>query len=222
MMEKLDFHVDLMRAILWQYEGAPRIKALVTGEQEWINEAHSDFWNNWVRDVFSLKTANELGLNVWARILDVPLMITRVKRVASVFGFGDEATTGNVNFGRAGFGRGQTGDYQVTTEQARKILLLRWFQLTSRPTIGNINKAIAVVFGEGAAFVQDHLNMSNTLFMFTSMPDYQTIDLLKNTDLLPRPATVGATFSVMPRDGFGFGVHHLNFSNGNFSEVIII
>ena len=221
-MEKLDFHVDLMRAILWQYEGAPKLKALATGEQEWINEAQSEFWSDWIRDVFNLRTANDLGLNVWARILDVPLTISRARNVVGVFGFGDEATTGNLNFGRAGFGRGQSGDYLVTTEQARKILLLRWFQLTSRPTVANINKALAVVFGEGAAFVQDNLDMSNTLFMFTSMPDFATIDLLKNTDILPRPSTVGAVFSVMPREGFGFGVHHLNFSNGNFSEAIVI
>ena len=218
-MSGLDFHVDLMRAVLWQYEGAPRIKALAQSEQDWVNDNYRDFWNGWIRDVFNLKTANELGLNVWARILDVPLTINRPQRKSgAIFGFGPN----HKNFGRGNFGRAQSNDLQVSTEQARKILLLRWQQLTSRPTIGNINKALAVVFGEGAAYVQDNLDMSNTLFMFTSRPDYATIDLLKNTDLLPRPSTVGAEFAVQPRKGFGFGRHHLNFGNGNFSRREII
>ena len=217
-MERLDFHVNLMRAVLWQYEGAPRFKALIQGEQDWINQAHEHFWSTWVRDVFNLKTANDFGLNVWARLLDVPLTIYRERQVQDVFGFGSN----HQNFGHGGFGRARGRELEVTVEQARKILLLRWFQLTSRPTIGNINQALAVVFGDDVAYIQDNLDMSHTFFMFTQRPDYQTIDLLKHTDLLPRPAGVGSAFAVMPRAGFGFGVNHLNFGNGNFSRQEII
>ena len=215
---RLEFHVNLMRTILWQYENAPKLKALVQSEQDWTNKNVTDFWKNWFRDVFNLKTANEFGLNVWSRILNVPLTINRPKRIDGVFGFG----TNHKNFGRGNFGRGKTQDISVTTEQARKILLLRWFQLTSKPTVGNINKALEIVFGAGVAYVQDNLDMSNQLFMFTKKPDYQTIDMLKNTDLLPRPSTVGSTYAVQPRKGFGFGIHHFNFKNGNFSHKEII
>ena len=215
---KLEFNVNLMRTILWQYENAPKLKALVQSEQDWTNKNVTEFWKNWFRDVFNLKTANEFGLNVWSRILNIPLTINRPKRIDGVFGFG----TNHKNFGRGNFGRGKTQDISVTTEQARKILLLRWFQLTSKPTVGNINKALEIVFGAGVAYVQDNLDMSNQLFMFTKKPDYQTIDMLKNTDLLPRPSTVGSTYAVQPRKGFGFGIHHFNFKNGNFSHKEII
>mgnify|MGYP000998793576 CR=1 FL=1 len=215
---RLEFHVNLMRTILWQYENAPKLKALVQSEQDWTNKNVTEFWKNWFRDVFNLKTANEFGLNVWSRILNIPLTINRPKRIDGVFGFG----TNHKNFGRGNFGRGKTQDISVTTEQARKILLLRWFQLTSKPTVGNINKALEIVFGAGVAYVQDNLDMSNQLFMFTKKPDYQTIDMLKNTDLLPRPSTVGSTYAVQPRKGFGFGIHHFNFKNGNFSHKEII
>jgi hypothetical protein len=215
---RLEFHVNLMRTVLWQYENAPKLKALVQSEQDWANKNVTEFWKNWFRDVFNLKTANDFGLNVWSRILNVPLTINRPKRVSGVFGF----STNHKNFGNGNFGRARSQDISVTTEQARKILLLRWFQLTSRPTIANINEALEIVFGTGIAYVQDNLNMSNQLFMFTERPDYQTIDMLKNTDLLPRPSTVGSTYAVQPRKGFGFGIHHFNFKNGNFSRREII
>lgn len=216
---KLEFNVNLMRTVLWQYENAPKLKSLVQSEQDWADENVTEFWKNWFRDVFNLKTANDFGLSVWSRILDVPLTINRPKRVGgSVFGFGSN----HKNFGNGNFGRARSQDIEVTTEQARKILLLRWFQLTSRPTVANINEALEIVFGAGIAYVQDNLDMSNQLFMFTERPDYQTIDMLKNTDLLPRPSAVGSTFAVQPRAGFGFGRNHLNFGNGNFSRREII
>lgn len=216
---KLEFNVNLMRTVLWQYENAPKLKSLVQSEQDWANENVTEFWRNWFRDVFNLKTANDFGLNVWSRILDVPLTINRPERKSgSVFGFGSN----HKNFGNGNFGRARSQDIEVTTEQARKILLLRWFQLTSRPTVANINEALEIVFGEGIAYVQDNLDMSYQLFMFTERPDYQTIDMLKNTDLLPRPSAVGSAYSVQPRAGFGFGRNHLNFGNGNFSRREII
>lgn len=216
---KLEFNVNLMRTVLWQYENAPKFKSLIQSEQDWANENVTEFWKNWFRDVFNLKTANDFGLSVWSIILDIPLIINRPRRVdGSVFGFGSN----HKNFGNGNFGRGRTKDLAVTTEQARKILLLRWFQLTSRPTIPNINEALEIVFGAGIAYVQDNLDMSNQFFMFTERPDYQTIDLLKNRDLLPRSSTVGSAFGVQPRAGFGFGRNHLNFGNGNFSRREII
>lgn len=216
---KLEFNVNLMRTVLWQYENAPKLKSLIQSEQDWANENVTEFWENWFRDVFNLKTANDFGLIVWSRILDVPLIINRPRRTGgSVFGFGRN----HKNFSNGNFGRGRTRDIEVTTEQARKILLLRWFQLTSRPTISNTNEALEIVFGAGAAYAQDSLDMSNQFFMFTEKPDYQTIDMLKNTDLLPRPATIGSTVIIKPRAGFGFGRNHLNFGNGNFSRKEII
>ena len=65
---KLEFNVNLMRTVLWQYENAPRFKSLVQSEQDWANENVAEFWNNWFRDVFNLKPANEFGLSVWSRI----------------------------------------------------------------------------------------------------------------------------------------------------------
>lgn len=210
--QEFDFSVDLMRSILWQYEQAPRAVALARADQAWIDAHQSEFWQAWHRDVFDLDSANEFGLSVWARILGVSLEIGEQRRVEEVFGFG----VNNRNFGRGNFGRAQDGTAQLDAESARKLLKLRWFQLTMRPTVPNINQALAMVFGQGAAFVADPYDMTWVTFFFTAAPDYRLRRLLENTDILPRPSTVGARWVTQVRPSWGFGPNHLNFENGNF------
>ncbi|EFF76110.1 DUF2612 domain-containing protein [Achromobacter piechaudii] len=209
--QQFDFSVDLMRSILWQYEGAQQPVGLALNDQAWIDSHQDQFWRNWHRDVFDLDTANEFGLAVWARILGVSLEIGEARRVEGVFGFGTE----NKNFGNGNFGRASDGQVSLDIESARKLLKLRWFQLTMRPTAPNINLALDSVFGPGSASVFDHYDM-NITFMFTSTPDYRLRRLLERTDILPRPSTVGVQWAVQVRPSWGFGPNHLNFENGNF------
>lgn len=213
MSRELDLNVNLLRSILWQYEKAEGLKSLVLGQQEWINENHTKFWKNWIRDVFSLKTANAFGLAVWARILNVPLTIEREKNLDDVFGFGTE----HENFNNGGFGVAAGAVDNVSVEQARKMLLARYFTLIYAPTVPNINMILEVLFGEGAVYVVDSLDMRST-YTFDGAPDYRTCDLLKNVDFLPRPSAVGVEFTILPDDAFGFGSEHLNFENGGFTE----
>lgn len=210
--QQFDFSVDLMRSILWQYEGAPRAVALARNDQAWMDGHQSEFWRNWVRDVFDLDTANEFGLAVWARILGVSLSIGEARRVEGVFGFGSH----NKNFGNGNFGRGSDSQVSLDTESARKLLKLRWYQLTMRPTTPNINQALAAVFGEGAAYVAERYDMSLITFFFAHAPDYRLRRLLERTDILPRPSTVGVQWRVQPKPSWGFGPNHFNFENGNF------
>lgn len=210
--QQFDFSVDLMRSILWQYEGAPRAVALARNDQAWIDSHQSEFWRAWHRNVFDLDTANEFGLSVWARILGVSLEIGEPRRVEGVFGFGAE----NKNFGNGNFGRGADGQVSLDIESTRKLLKLRWFQLTMRPTAPNINQALASVFGDGIAYVADSYDMNLVTFFFTQAPDYRLRRLLERTDILPRPSTVGVGWKVQVKPSWGFGPEHLNFENGNF------
>ena len=214
MSQDLDLNVNLLRSILWQYENADKLKALVLGQQEWINENHTKFWNDWIRDVFNLKTANAFGLAVWARILNVSLTIEREQNIDDVFGFGEH----HENFENGGFGVAAGAIDNVSVEQARKMLLARYFTLTYAPTVPNINMILEVLFGEGAVYVVDSLDMKYSTYTFNGEPDYRTRELLKNVDFLPRPAAVGVDFTILPDDAFGFGEHHLNFENGGFTE----
>src|SRR5690606_31982476 len=130
--------INLMRSILWQYEGAPKAIAMARADQAYIDSHNGKFWTDWIRDVFDLTTANDFGLAVWARILDYPITLKSQKRVSgAVFGFG----ASHRNFERGNFGIGQDEETLLGTEEARKLLRLRWFKLTMRPTIPNINAA---------------------------------------------------------------------------------
>lgn len=192
MSESLDLNVNLLRSILWQYENTDKLKALVIGQQEWINENHTAFWNDWIRDVFNLKTANAFGLAVWSRILNVPLTIEREQNIDDVFGFGAE----HENFNNGGFGTAAGAIDNVGVEQARKMLLSRYFTLTYAPTAPNINMILEAMFGEGAVYVVDSLDM-RYMYTFDGEPDYRTRELIKNVDFLPRPAGVGVEFEIL-------------------------
>lgn len=193
MSRELDLNVNLLRSILWQYENAEGLKALVIGQQEWINENHTDFWNDWIRDVFNLKTANEFGLAVWSRILNVPLTIEREENLDDVFGFGAE----HENFNNGGFGTAAGAIDNVSVDQARKMLLSRYLTLTCAPTAPNINMILEVLFGEGAAYVVDSLDMRYT-YTFNGELDYRARELIKNVDFLPKPSAVGVDFTIIP------------------------
>lgn len=213
MSESLYLNVNLLRSILWQYENADKLKALVIGQQEWINENHTKFWNDWIRDVFNLRTANAFGLTVWARILNVSLTIEREENLSDVFGFGTE----HENFNNGNFGVAAGAIDNVSVEQARKILLSRYFTLTYAPTVSNINMILEVIFGKRAAYVADALNMGTT-YILTNEPDYRSRELLKTHSFISVPAAVSASYTTIPVTGFGFGENNLNFENGGFIE----
>lgn len=203
--------INLRQAVLWQYESATKIKELTELRQAWIDKHHADFWSAWYRDVFNIATANDFGLAVWGRILDVPLGVTNDAQVGKIpFGFGPF----NKNFNNGNFAQKAGSTQNLTTEQNRLVIRLRYFQLTSRCTVPEINEFLALAFGEGNAYVLDPQDMSYAVYVFGFEPDSSLRFILEKYDLLPRPSTVGARWVVASRPVFGFGPYNLNFNNG--------
>lgn len=93
-IQDFNFSVDLLRAVLWQYDTAPNLQSLLTAKQRWYLERHTTFWSDWVRDVFDLRTANDFGLSVWAVILGIPLEVNvgGPNPNKPTFGFGGNKT----------------------------------------------------------------------------------------------------------------------------------
>lgn len=215
-IQQFDYSVDLLRAILWQYNDAERLQTLLQGKQDWYNTNQRDFWNNWYRDVFDLRTANDFGLAVWAIILGVPLVVASQGDLPGkpIWGFGQYRK----NFNNGNFA--SISASQLTTEQKRLVLQLRYFQLYTRATVPEINEFLAKLFAPyGTAYVVDHLDMSATYVFTTPLPSSLGV-ILSEFDLLPRPAGVKInTVVIGVEDGWGFGVHHENFTNGNFHYV---
>ncbi len=206
-----DNSVDLLQALLWQYNNATNLQGILNFKQDWYNSENRDFWDDWYTDVFNLNTLNDFGCSVWAIILGINF-ITQIEPDLSRggWGFGPYGK----NFFDGNFGASSTQVIELTTAQKRLVLKLRYFQLISRGTVPETNKFLADLFGKGNAWVEDNLDMTITVFI--KKPDTETLFILNNYDLLPRPAGVGLTISIFVRNGWGFGPYALNFYNGNF------
>ena len=209
-VQDFDFSVDLLRALLWQYEDATGLQSIISAKSDWHSINQTQFWRDWRRDVFDLTTANDFGLAVWAIILDVPLNYELPGTGArGVFGFG----AFNLNFERGNFGRDASGTQALTTAQKRLVLRLRYFQLISDGTIPHTNFVLQTVFGQGYAL--DRLDMTLT-YVFPSGLASEVRAVLQEFDLLPRPSAVRVNIEINPAGAFGFAPHYQNFENGSF------
>lgn len=227
-----DFSVNVLASLLWQHNNAPMLTSLARAKHDWVDQANTQFWNDWFRDVFDLRTANEFGCRVWAAILGSQLFmnIGPGDRLSPTFGFGSENPdgsvgfdNGNVNYDRGNFTNLESSIIGLTVQQQRILLRLRYFQLIGRCTVPEINRILADVFAdEGSAYVLDSNDMQFMVYMFLFNPSSQLAFLLENFDLLPRPATVGVRYNVVNRPVWGYGPEgldvntNLNYDRGNY------
>lgn len=211
-IQEFDFSVDLLQNILWQYNEATALQSIISQKEAWYIENHTQFWTNWMVDVFDLNTANDFGLAVWAIILNIPLVVATNPQPGKVaFGFGPN----RANFGHGNFAPSVQG-FSLTTAEKRLVLKLRYFQLVTRGAAPEINAFLAYVFGPGAVYVADGLEMK-IRYIFSSPVPAQLQLVFNAFDILPRPAGVGSGIAqIDPLASFGFGPYRNNFNNGNF------
>ncbi len=212
-IQAFDFSVDVMRALLWQYNEAARLEELVRQKQTWYDLNQTEFWDDWLVDVFDLRTANDFGLTVWAIILNFPLVIASN-------GDDDDKPIWGFDQYRENFNNGNFASIassSLTTEQKRLILRLRYFQLVTTGAVPEINAFLAYLFEPyGPAYVNDGYAM-NARYVFDFPMDSAIQAVLSEFDLLPRPAAVRVDYVIIgDADGWGFGAYHENFTNGNF------
>lgn len=191
-IQNTDYSINLKSSVLWQYENAEVLKALTEARQAWIDENHGHFFEDWYRDVFNVDTINDFGVAIWGRILNIPVgrfNSTTTAPVVTPFGFGEF----NGNFGGFNFfnGSGETSR-DLPIEIKRIIIKMRYFALTTRFTIPELNKFLRDNFSVyGPAYVRGTYDMSEIFYIF----DFEVNDDLKfvfdDLDMLPRPSTLG-------------------------------
>lgn len=238
-IQEFDYSVNLLQAILWQYNDATNLQSLINQKQAWYTENQTQFWTDWYNNVFNLMTANTFGLAIWSIILDVPLYLINEPEDPNkpIFGFNaynpSYPTLENTytNFGSGNFS--SFGEVITLTDDEQRFLLrLKYFKLTSRGAIPEINTFLNYLFatsgGEftGTAWALDGLDMSMT-YVFTQPLPAVINQLLVDLDLLPRPTGVMIKAYIVVTDTiFGFNAYdpsypvleniNQNFSNGNF------
>ncbi len=214
-IQSFDYSVDLLQAILWQYNDAAKIQSLLTQKQDWYNANQTDFWSQWYTNVFNLQTANDFGLSVWSQILNLPLFINNNPDPPGkpIWGFGSY----NKNFTRGNFSNANQ-NISLTTAEKRIVLRLRYFQLITRGAAPEVNAFLAIVFAPlGQVYMLDGLNMTIT-YIFSFTPSENLLTVLKDYDILPQPAGVGIRYIDATRITFGFDAYNENFDNGTLLD----
>lgn len=211
-IQLLDFSVDLLRALLWEYNEAITLQELLQKKQGWYDLNQRDFWQSWYDNVFNLLTANEFGLAVWSIILGLPLFIaTPPDPEKPTFGF-DLPQYGN--FDNSNFTDSDGNIFNLPLEIKRIALRLRYYQLVSSGTVPETNRMLADVFKDyGKVYLLDYHNMTQAyIFLFELSADLQY--LFNHVDILPRPAAVASTYVDATKSYFGFGPYGLVFDEG--------
>jgi hypothetical protein len=198
-----DFSVNLLSALLWQDNQAVNLTQLLQFKQAWYDENQTAYWENWITDVFDLRSCNNFGLVVWAIILGFPLsvIVGGGYQNPNPWGFGPDSGTGsngNQNFFNSNFGPSQPYQINLSLAQKRILLQLRYRQLVSRGTVPEINKILAdlLVPTNGPMYVIDNHDMSITVMCVNGINNFLAY-LSTQFDLIPRPAGVSITFAVL-------------------------
>lgn len=214
-IQSFSFHTDLLKAILWQYEEAENLKQLANYKSAFFEKSTTQFWSRWYRDVFNIDTANDFGLAIWARILDVSLGIDIPPSDVTKIGFGFGKKRGNFN---RNFKRNSDYTLALTRDQKRLIIRMRYFTLTQNPTVPNINAFLKRFFWEedSKVFILDPLDMTYIYYVFNFTPSESLRVLLEHNDLMPRPSGVGIKYRIVTKKAFGHGKHRKNFKSSNF------
>lgn len=200
--QSFDFSVNVLQALLWQYNEAPNLTVLLQAKQDWYDTNQKEFWQKWVNDVFDLRTANDFGCAVWSYILRIPLAIEWQHAAGPAWGFGPYTsggppTQGNMNFERGNFQSIKGLPLPLTLEQKRIVLQLRYFQLFTHGAIPQINAFFKRLFGHfGPVYVVDHLDMTMTYHFGFVMPK-QLLFLFNYYKLLPQPSGVAVDFTYL-------------------------
>jgi len=227
-VETFDYSVDVSQALLWQYDNANNLKALIQKKQDWYNENVVNFWKNWFNNVFYLynpieppdpSAFNAFGVTIWSLIFGLPLQIGPPPDPPGkpIFGF-DGDVSGYQNFDHSNFTYGYN-PFSQNLQVSILILKLRYFQLTLRPSVTNINQYVCPLFinqqgYQGTVYVLDNLNMTMTYVFTAALPPAFSF-IFQNYDILPRPAGVELNIIVNPGDVWGFD-NNQNFDNGSF------
>lgn len=171
---------EVFNIVQSQYIGTNIEKLLLNLKQVFnkhIKEAVDSFCN----DIYNLKTARGIGLDIWGEILNFPRVIR---------GFEDD------------------DDYiTLSDDEYRTILEIKALQMTTSETIPAMNRDLKRLFTDVynvSAYVDDFQNMTVVNYVFLwNIPNWLK-SAFTHYDLLPHPMGVGAGFTEALAMPFGF------------------
>jgi hypothetical protein len=216
-VEQFDYSVNLLQALLWQYDSAVNLISLMTQKQTWYDTNQQDFWTDWYTNVFNLETCNQFGLTLWSIILDVPDYVPAGNTPLDstrIFGFNNNSAYPTLENTYQNFVGLYTpppalspggnfypiGGTRLSLAEQRLLLRIRYYQLTSNGNTTQINVFMNWLFENSPDFPAgnyiwaiDDFNMTIGYVFSTDFP-LELLTALTASDVLPRPAGVGITY----------------------------
>lgn len=225
-IQTVDPAVDVLRSLLWTFNEAVNLQGLLQAKQDWYDTNQEAFWNDWITNVFDLRTADSFGLSVWSRILELPLFgsVEPSPPTYPAFSFDNGVMASPVqnffdtnvpNTVGGNFATDADAAFGLSLEEQRILLRLRYFQLVTRATIPEINTFLLEVFGSDEIYATDNLDMTMR-YVYVGATAINLATLLQTFDLLPRPAGVRIITEFANVQSFGFDPVGQNFDNGSF------
>jgi len=230
-IQQFNYKTDLLQALVWQYNKSTNILGLAQKKQSWYDINQSEFWSNWFNNVFNLLTADNFGLSVWSKILNVPYYVADDPgpEIQETFGFngfiGDSTVqmeNNNANFENGNFAYERQAII-LTTEEQRFFLRMVFFKYSTRCAVTGLNQFLDYLTSSssigyiGKLYALDGLNMTMTyVWSHPGFPE-TLLQVLKDNDAFPGPTGVGIDYFVETDSIFGFGQDNQNFENGNFA-----
>ena len=197
-IKTFDYSIDVLRPLQWKENAAVKIHALLQNKQAWLDQNHTQFWQNFETDIFDIRTANDFGLAVWSIILDFPVFLNPgATTFTNNWGFGNfRRNFNNANFNSSA--TASTEDQALSTEQLRLALRLWLYRLHMDGSITQTNAILKDLFGHlGPAYVQDNLDMT-IVFVFDFALSAEFLTVVEQDAIMPIPPGVNASVQVNP------------------------
>lgn len=173
--------IPLSKNILWQYDNAPNIKSLIYSKENWYTVNNDNFWQKVIDDFLNITSANDWGLAVWGKIL-------QVSRLYTINGV----------------------DVTLSRDLYRRLILGKLSLIHSTGTIPEIMRYCNFIFKNSAdeeniaVIVQDNYDMTIT-YTFTFAPNFEELALIYSRTFLPTPAGVKENIVIIAiNEVFGF------------------
>lgn len=187
-ISNFDFTIDCTKVYLWQYDQAEKLQTILKGTENFLSVAVTQFWENYLTDVFTIATANTFGLNTWGRTLGIA---------------------------RPQYTDENNAIVSVSDAMYRRMLIGAIYKYNMTGTVPEINYYLQYVFNSKLIYILDGLNMTMTL-IYAKALTAEEFAVLTSPGFIPRPAGVGVNIPGVDKI-FGFNGSELEpFDNGVF------
>lgn len=186
----------LTTKLISQYANSEKILKLANGIRSIFSNAK--LIKDWFNIVYNIKTAKGFGLDIWGKILNQGRNFTYINETSgdrTDYYLKGELTVDGTTF---------TAD--EIEELYRKVLFMKAMSLITNATERSINELLQFYFDGRRVYVIQYGTMK-IRYVF-EIPVNKLEKSLFKSDLLPKPAGVGATFRYLPKNSyFGFYVN---------------